>query len=510
MNQLTHLPTRVVPLLAALTAALTSSAAWSFDSGSTGADGVLNPAVNTEVVVPPSGMLNYTTVNIPVGVTVTFKKNTGNTPVHVLASGDVTIAGTLDVGGAHASATGVYGDGLLGDDGLPGSGGPGGFDGGRGGRADAAQRVEIVGAGAGLGPGGGRAGFKGPNNCNGLGDPYYKDAGVGGAHASDVYAPGATNWCTGQPVAVKGYGSELLQPLLGGSGGGGGAGGTTYAGSGGGGGGGAILLASSGTIQVTGTINARGGDGGGIGGPGVGGQGAGGAGGAIRLVANAISGNGKLYAEGGCISLSNYPRMHCGVGGSTSQRGGSDGRIRLEADSITYSGASQPLYSIGTPGPVFIADAPLLRIASVAGQAVPPNPTGLADVTLPATTVDPVVVGFETVNVPVGSTVVLRVVPAYGIPVEAVSAAIAGTTAAGTAQVTVTLPQGPSTLQAATTYTVVVAAGQDLSQFARNEQVEKVEVTVALDGPATARLITVSGSSYEVPYQALRAAGFQG
>ncbi len=81
-------------VLATLAAA---SAQAAFNSGSTGADGALNPTVNTEIQLPPSGILNYTTVNIPAGVTVKFKKNAANTPVFILASGDVTIAGKIDI-----------------------------------------------------------------------------------------------------------------------------------------------------------------------------------------------------------------------------------------------------------------------------------------------------------------------------------------------------------------------------------------------------------------------------
>jgi hypothetical protein len=141
---------------------------------------------------------------------------------------------------------------------------------------------------------------------------------------------------------------------------------------------------------------------------------------------------------------------------------------------------------------------------------VPGNPTGNADVTLPATTTGPIDVVFQTVNVPVGNTVLLRVVPAYGQAVEALSPAITGSTGSGNASVSVTLPSGPSTLQATTTYTVVVAGTLDLSRFAHNEQVEKVEVTVSMVGEATARLLTASGKAYDVPYAALRAAGFRG
>jgi hypothetical protein len=80
--------------------------AQTFNSGSTGADGALNPAANTTLALPASGVFNYTTVTIPAGVTVT--PNAGNTPVTILASGNVTIAGTIDVSGS-AAGTGSSG-----------------------------------------------------------------------------------------------------------------------------------------------------------------------------------------------------------------------------------------------------------------------------------------------------------------------------------------------------------------------------------------------------------------
>jgi len=73
--------------------------AYGFDSGSTGADGAFNPTTNTVLQLPPDGVFNFTTVNIPAGVAVTFKKNANNTPVYILATGDVTIAGTISVNG---------------------------------------------------------------------------------------------------------------------------------------------------------------------------------------------------------------------------------------------------------------------------------------------------------------------------------------------------------------------------------------------------------------------------
>lgn len=509
-------PRRSVMSLLMLTAiAVPLAGQAAFDSGSTGSDGALSPTVNTAIQLPESGVLNYTSVNIPSGVTVSFIKNTTNTPVYLLAKSDVTIAGTISVTGGDAKSTGTYGDGALADDGIPGVGGPGGYDGGRGGTEDLQQRATIIRGGTGLGPGGGAGGIEGSNACTAT--RYYPYVGTGGGYATDAYAMYVIYNCGSPRTPLgKAYGSSLLQPLLGGSGGGGGRGGTTYPGTGGGGGGGALLLASSGTITINGSIDATGGDSGGGGNwyysspTGAGGQGAGGSGGAIRLMANTIKGTGSLYANGGCTNYNNSRRQGCGSDGSYSQIGGAPGRIRLEANAITFTGTQQPNYVKDVPGPVFIADAPALRIASVAGSTVPANPTGNADVTLPSTTTGPVDVVLQTTNVPTGNTITVRLVPAKGEPTEVLSPAITGTTASGTASVKVTLPSGPSTLQATTTYTVVLAGSLDLSRFANNEAVEKVEVTVPLAGEPRYKLLTATGKAYEVPYATLRAAGFRG
>ena len=108
-----------IGLLSAGLAWMPALAQAAFVSGSTGADGAFSPTVNTQVVLPPSGILNYTTINIPTGVVVTFKKNTLNTPVIILASGNVTITGGINLFGTDGTATGAAGDGVLGDDGPP-------------------------------------------------------------------------------------------------------------------------------------------------------------------------------------------------------------------------------------------------------------------------------------------------------------------------------------------------------------------------------------------------------
>ncbi|HKQ52750.1 MAG TPA: hypothetical protein VJT74_10300, partial [Pyrinomonadaceae bacterium] len=72
-------------LLSLLTcAALTAHAQNNFSSGSTGADGAFSPTSSQTIVVPDSGVFNFTTVNIPNDVFITFARNSKNTPVTIL------------------------------------------------------------------------------------------------------------------------------------------------------------------------------------------------------------------------------------------------------------------------------------------------------------------------------------------------------------------------------------------------------------------------------------------
>src|SRR6266540_825432 len=233
-----------------------------FSSGSTGADGAYAPTCaptpcTVTQALPPSGIYNYTTVSIPSGVTVQYTRNAVNTPVTLLAAGDVTIMGTISVNGdngLNGSNTGQ----VVNPGGL---GGPGGFNGGIG---NLGNLTLFPGANGGQGPGGG--------NLT-PGNPILTTLATYGAPSTFV----------------------SLLPLFGGSGGFGnfinpssGVGGS------GGGGGGAIVIASSSKISVTGSITANGGAGGN---PNSGGNcTSGGSGGAIRLVAPEVSGTGSLQA----------------------------------------------------------------------------------------------------------------------------------------------------------------------------------------------------------------------
>jgi len=483
-------------LAAAVLLTITASAHALFSSGSTGADGALSPTVNTIVTLPPSGILNYTTVNIPVGVTVTFGKNATNTPVVLLVSGDATIAGTLNVSGNVSKNVGAAGDGNIGDDGLPGTGGPGGYDGGRGGKPGTSN---IIG-GTGLGPGAGQPG------------DVYSGYTVGGGGAG-FGVIGASSWVATSPYPGLGggvYGSSALLPLVGGSGGGGAAGGASFAGSGGGGGAGALLLAASGTVSITGSVLANGGASGASAGQGNGATGGGGSGGAVRIVATTISGNGSISALGGAAGAStntgcNYTvALPCPVAGGV----GGNGRIRLEAEIFSRTAASTPTHVFAAPGAVFIAGLPSLKIKTVAGAVVPASPTGVADIALPATQTNPVAITFETTGVPVGNSIKVTMTPAYGATTSSVSDALVGSTALATASASIALPQGASTLSATLTYTVTASVGNAMSQFAQGEQVEKIRLAAAPGKPSTSvTLITVSGKEYEVPAALLARGG---
>jgi hypothetical protein len=474
---------------------IAASVQAAFTSGSTGADGALTPSVATVVTLPASGVLNYTTINIPTGVTVTFVKNTANTPVVLLVMGDAIIAGTINVSGIASRDSGSAGDGSVGDDGIPGAGGPGGYDGGRGGRTGGTDRN----GGSGLGPGGGSFGAIDTSNdwLGGGGGGYAAKGsnanwvGIRGLSATLVYGQGG-----------NAYGSSNLLPLVGGSGGGGGVSGTAFNGTGGGGGGGALLIAAT-TVNITGSILANGGSSGSSAGQGVGATGGGGAGGGIRIVAATITGNGTVSAVKGAFGSDTF--NFSDLGGA-----GSDGRIRFEAETFTRTALSTPAHSFGAPGSVFITGSPTLRIKTVAGQTVPPNPTGVADVALPANVANPVAIAFETASVPVGNTVKVTMTPAYGLPTSAVSDALAGSTTLATASASLTLPQGASTLQATLTYTVTASLGDAMSKYALGERVEQVRLSAVLGGPSSSvTLITVSGREFEVPAALLAQAAEQ-
>ncbi len=296
-----------------------SQARSQFDSGSDGTFGAIDFQLgDPAIVLPPDGIVNATTINVAEGASMGFVKNEFNTPVFLLATGDVTIAGTINVNGGGGNAS------------VGGSGGPGGFDGGTPGSAG-------VSPGDGHGPGGGGAGNPGTSS---------DDAGSGS------YAGQSNNGFSAQEGAT--YGSPLLIPMIGGSGGGGI---TGTPGSGGGGGGGAVLIASNTQIEITGSgiIDANGGNQ-------ISGTHNGGSGGAVRLVAPKVFGSGAINCQS---------RRSDGLRSGSTYAG--QGRIRIDSIDrsglgISYSPAG--FTSVGSNMVVFPTPVPRLDITQVAGTDV--------------------------------------------------------------------------------------------------------------------------------------------
>lgn len=321
-----------------------------FTTGSNGSLGDLSLLdADQTVELPPDGRLHYKTIKVAGGRILRFKRNPLNTPVQLLAQGDIVIEGIIDVSGSVAPGTPPIG----------GAGGPGGFDGGKPGfGADTPP-------GDGYGPGAGGSGTAGPQVNS-----------AGGAGYGEPSPPSASN------SQFKGgtYGSPLLIPLMGGSGGGGD---TGTPGNGGGGGGGAILVASNTKIRVAAgaRIVSQGGSWRGS-------SHNAGSGGAIRLLAPKVEGNGSIEVQGG---------------GS----GGGAGRIRVDCLdktalqlnfqplALTTVGANMFVDPFTTPPPTPANDGnsntilfgerrvPRLDIIAVAGQVIAPDTGSTVRIQLP-------------------------------------------------------------------------------------------------------------------------------
>lgn len=463
-----------------LMVAMQPSWAAGFSSGSSGVDGAFSPTSDTTVNLPASGVLNYTTVNIPSGVTVRFAQSV-KAPVVMLASGDVTIAGTIDISGTSSVNTGP--GTLLNQGGL---GGPGGYDGGQGGL------LVNTASGAGYGPGGGGGGIYHSSQCSG-----WTQGGGGGGFS----VAGSGSYCVAQYGYVANtrtgfggprYGSATLLPLVGGSGGGGGAGSPLQnggPGSGGGGGGGALLLVSSGKITLSGSILAKGGNSGNNNITGCthnqsnGGAGGAGAGGAVRILASAFTGNGTVNVAGGTGACAGY------------WVGGGNGAPGYAAIDVVAGGT----FSLST--------LPNLFFTSIGGVAVPPNPTGRGDVEIPNTVTNPVTVNIAASGIPLGTVVKVILNQPYGENITADSSPLTGTTQSSTASASINIPIGSTVMMASTTYTLTLAMGDAMSIYAKGERVEKVRLSAVIGSQPMATLITISGKEYEVPHAALAMVG---
>ncbi len=325
----------------------------------------------------------FTTINVPSGVTVTFANHPSGAPVIWLASGDVTIAGTLQLTGGAGHNTNVVP--------FVSTPGPGGF-GGALGTSD---------GGGGFGPGG-------SDDISGF-------AGGGGHSAVGNGAPGG---------AI--YGNAAILPLIGGSGGSTVSGATNGAGAGGG----AILIASDTQILVSGTIIADGGLEGAFN------AAAGkGSGGAIRLIADTIAGTGNLLARGGDDQF--------GTDGAAGRirletpnnlRGGSSNPASV------WSATQGPVFP-PAPAPKLT----VVSVATIPAPADPLAGIDTEDVVIDDPNMIAIEIAAE--NVPLGTQVQVRIVPLRGAVINVLSTPLAGTLGASSATATVALPRGRSEIQ---------------------------------------------------------------
>lgn len=414
---------------------LASPAGAQLDVGSDGSDGAFNPTSSVTINLalaadaswdtpsPVAGkgvydvdqwaiVFKYSSVNIPAGVTVNFTNHPSGAPVVWLVSGSVMVSGTLTLNGSNG-----HGNSALRVLSTPG---PGGFRGG-------------IGAGTASGPSGGM----GPGGAT---PSSISSSSTGSMGAGGSYATLGTNaGCTSTAVAGPTYGNGASLPLIGGSGG---SGHNNASNMGGGAGGGAILIAanSSITIALGGTIRANGGDAvngnccGGICGGSV--WGGSGSGGAVRLIADHITNQGQLQARKGA-----------GTG-----RPGGNGRIRAEANSFSLVDLGDPLLVSDLPGPIFPpVGAPKLQATLLGSQTVPLDPAAIindpfnSDVLLSSS--GSVMLQIDAENVPVGTTVSVRIAAVPGVVSTVTSTPLAGTFAASTATATVTMPAGYSIVQ---------------------------------------------------------------
>ncbi|KOR32433.1 hypothetical protein TI05_07300 [Achromatium sp. WMS3] len=244
------------------------AAAPAFDSGSQGTKDLICTSGHKILKLDASGVKHYRSINIGRDCTLSFTP-TGNglgrhsVPVRLIVKNNVLIEGTINLNGSKGGDTTEF------QAGQGGIGGPGGYDGGAGGWCEGDHGR------SGFGPGGGQGGFS----------TYSKAMGNKGVLA--ILAPISANY--------------LMQPLIGGSGGGGGYGliydGRPCGSGGGGGGGGALFIAASGNIQISGFISAVGGQGGiGIAEDSYSSGGGNGAMGMVRMIANKITGTGRIEA----------------------------------------------------------------------------------------------------------------------------------------------------------------------------------------------------------------------
>jgi hypothetical protein len=370
-----------------------------FNSGSTGADGALTFTTPGAYNFDPKALnidpehdnvFNFTTITIGSGVTLNLTSKVLSGPVYWLASGDVSITGTINLSGE--DGVGPLTNNQVSAR-LPSAPGSGGYAGGLGG---------MVGGSAAQ-PGNGPA---------------------GGAAATTTSAGGSPGGFSG---------NQFVTPLVGGSGGGGGLNSSGNFGGVGGAGGGALLIASSSRIHFIcsggcGQINADGGIGGG--GDSCGTCGGAGAGGGVRLIAPIISSDGgnNVLARG---ARGNTPALN--------------GKIRVESFSGNGANGTAPAPLTSTPDPVTLPATPpsTILVSSINGVTINANPFSFPDTTINSGSPVPVVIQAQ--YVPVGTVPKIYVISEAGPDlIVNCAAGLQGTLQQSSCTASITFPTGGS------------------------------------------------------------------
>jgi hypothetical protein len=392
-------------------------------SGSTGSDGAISYTTPGTYSFDPAvlgldptgdGVFNFTTINIASGVTLVLNSAYHlNKPVYWLASGNVTISGTLVLDGGNGNAPTTVLSSL-----APAAPGPGGYAGGVGG---------VIATG--------NTTLPPPQPGNGPG---------GGAVSTSPNANGGNGVFTG---------NQFLTPLIGGSGGSGGSYGATDGTIGGGGsaGGGALMIVSSTSITYGGVIRANGGLPGGVG---TGYAGGGGSGGAIELVAPSIS--DAATGDSTCAPAGTH-HGNIWAGANKNAINGNPGTIRLEASILNVetrcvgAGGGDPAVAANvftSPNLVFtVVPSSQIWVSSVGGYAI-----GQGAFAYPLVFPDqvvsfsgPVTVNVAAMGIPMGTVPVIFVTSINTGNTQAFTCSpLSGTVGSSTCSASVTFPSGGS------------------------------------------------------------------
>jgi hypothetical protein len=427
-----------------------------------------------------TGILEFTNVNLAPGNTqfleVYFVGNSLNNPLTILSQNDIRLGGP----------TGTF---HLKVDGLSGRNPP---------------NVSFSGAGGDPGPGGSPGGSGGAGGSTpGNGNQGFGPAGGTGGAANAATAAALRGVSAGSSPA-----SFSLTPLRGGSGGGGGAGinpvnslgcGTAilgYGGAGGGGGGGGLTMAATNEIFLGASgatqIDASGGPGGDNTSTVCRPTGGGGEGGSVRLISKTLTGAGSIVLSGGTVP-SNLAAAAAG------------GKIRIEANSNTYTGA---ITGAGGgsftqfPGAPIPSDLPTLRITSIAGVATPAAPTGsltVPDVNFATAPVNPASISLAATKIPIGTTVSVRVTAAIGAAVTVTSTALTGTFDNSTATASVDIPPGQGQIAATVAFTLPPQSAMLMGlPNLDGTKPQHVEVVAGGEGASRVYLVAENGARFEI------------